>query len=205
MYKNTCRWIGVQNLNCYLEKWLSFAVLSVLKGLFLRNLPGFQHFSEFNFLSDFGRSKGVLGSSLAFLTKIWHSNMYCTTQTENLKFGPFRNFDFLKIILVRKFWLEGSGKSGPAGNRACSAGPDSQPPVINSGMTAEFRAESLTCPHSRTRLVPLTDFNWPRSLPSTADHLRQEDHATGAGATRTRAVRTGSPALYQLSYRGEQG
>ena len=100
--------------------------------------------------------------------------------------------------------MEGSEKSGPAGSRACSAGPDSQPPVINSGMTAEFRAESLTCPHSRTRPAPLTDFTWPRPLPPTADHPRQEDHVTSAEASRTRAVTIGSPALYQLSYRGGQ-
>ena len=96
--------------------------------------------------------------------------------------------------------MEGSGKSGPAGSRACSADPDSQPPIINSGMTAEFRVESLTCPHSRTRPAPLTDFNWPRPLPPTADHPRQEDRVTSAGASRTRTVRTGSPALYQLTY-----
>ena len=100
------------------------------------------------------------------------------------------------------FWMEGSGKSGPAGSRACSAGPDCQPPVINSRMTTEFRVESLTCPHSRTRPATLTDFNWPRPLPPTADHPRQEDHVTSAEASRTRAVRTGSPALYQQGYRG---
>ena len=32
-------------------------------------------------------------------------------------------------------------------------------------MSAEFRSESLTCPHSRTRSAPLTGFNWPRPLP----------------------------------------
>ena len=74
--------------------------------------------------------------------------------------------------------MEGPGKSGPAGSSACSAEPDSQPPVIHSRPTADFRAEGFTCPHSRTRPAPLTDFNWPRPLPPTADHPRQEDHVT---------------------------
>ena len=96
--------------------------------------------------------------------------------------------------------METSGKSGSAGSRACSADPGSHPSVINSGLLAEF--SSLTCPHSRTRPAPLNDFNWPRPLPPTADQPRQEDRVTSSGASRTRTVRTGSPALHRLSYRG---
>ena len=39
----------------------------------------------------------------------------------------------LFIVLVQMFWLEGSRKSGPKGSRACSTGPDSQPPVVIMG------------------------------------------------------------------------
>ena len=46
-----------------------------------------------------------------------------------------------------------------------------------------------------------TDFNWLRLLPPTADHPRQESQISSAGATQTRALTTGSPLLYQLSYR----
>ena len=45
-----------------------------------------------------------------------------------------------------------------------------------------------------------TVFNWLRLLAPTADHPRQESHVSSAGATRTRALTTGSPMLYQLSY-----
>ena len=45
-----------------------------------------------------------------------------------------------------------------------------------------------------------TDFNWLRLLPPTADHPRQESQISSAGAIRTRALTTGSPMLYQLSY-----
>ena len=45
-----------------------------------------------------------------------------------------------------------------------------------------------------------TDFNWLRLLPPTADHPRQESQISSTGATRTRALTTGSPVLYQLSY-----
>ena len=43
----------------------------------------------------------------------------------------------------------------------------------------------------------------PWLLPSDRafrDHLSQEFHISSAGASRTRALTTGSPALYQLSY-----
>ena len=52
-----------------------------------------------------------------------------------------------------------SGKPGPPGSRAWSAGPDSQPPVVDARMTAEFRVESLTCPlggHGPPRSPTLT-------------------------------------------------
>ena len=70
--------------------------------------------------------------------------------------------------------MEGPGSQGP--QEAELVARALQPPAFNSGITAEFRVESLTCPNSRTRLAPLTDFNWPRPLPPTADHPRQEDH-----------------------------
>ena len=73
------------------------------------------------------------------------------------------------------FWMEGYGKSEPAGSRIFSADPDCHPPVIIFRFLAEFRAESLTCPPSRP---PPTDCNWSRLLPPAVDHLhlRQEHH-----------------------------
>ena len=46
----------------------------------------FLHFSDFQNFSDFGRSKSVLGSFFAFLTKNWPKNMYHATQTQNFQF-----------------------------------------------------------------------------------------------------------------------
>ena len=45
-----------------------------------------------------------------------------------------------------------------------------------------------------------TDFNWLWLLPPTAHQPRQESQILSAGASRTRALTTGSPVLYQLSY-----
>ena len=69
----------------------------------------------------------------------------------------------------------------------------------NSGLFREFRIESLTCPSNPD--THSTDFNWSRMLTAMQPgHPNQEFHISSAGASRTRALTTGSPALYQLSY-----
>ena len=53
----------------YLEKCLSFGFLKVENGHYSRYFRRFLHFSDFQNLSELGRSKSVLGSFFAFLTK----------------------------------------------------------------------------------------------------------------------------------------
>ena len=55
-------------------------------------------------LPDFGRSESVFGVIFAVLTKIWHKNMYHTTQTQNLKFELFDlvTLDDLDLIYGHK-------------------------------------------------------------------------------------------------------
>ena len=53
----------------YPEKLPSFSVLKVENGHFSRHFLRFLYFPDFKNLSDLGRSKSVLGSMFAFLTK----------------------------------------------------------------------------------------------------------------------------------------
>ena len=53
------------------KKRLSFAVLNVKKKHFSRYSMPFWHFSYLQFVPDFSRSDGVLGSFFTVLTKIW--------------------------------------------------------------------------------------------------------------------------------------
>ena len=69
----------------------------------------------------------------------------------------------------------------------------------NSGLLGEFRIESLTCPTKPTaRPTQLTSTG--RGFSHQPGHPGQEFHISSAGASRTRSLTTGSPALYQLSY-----
>ena len=66
--------------NLYPEKTAKFCRFEYPKRSFLRYLRGFQHFSDFQILSDLGRSKSVLGPFFPFLTKIWLESMYHTNK-----------------------------------------------------------------------------------------------------------------------------
>ena len=71
----------------------------------------------------------------------------------------------------------------------------------NSGLLGEFRIQSLMCPSKpdTARSTQLTSTG--RFCSHQPGHPRQEFHILSAGASQTRALTTGSPVLYQLSYR----
>ena len=68
--------------------------------------------------------------------------------------------------------------------------PDSQENVTNTPVQGQTRPVPTD---------PSTDFSWPR-LPPAAGPPRQESQISSAGATRTRALTSGNPTLYQLSH-----
>ena len=74
--------------------------------------------------------------------------------------------------------------------RACSAGPDSHPPIANAGLSAKVSVKSLMCPHRQTRSVLPTDFNSPQPPPPTVDRPRQENQVSSTEASPTRTVIT---------------
>ena len=70
----------------------------------------------------------------------------------------------------------------------------------NSGLLGGFRIESLTCPSKPDTARPTQLTSTGRGCSHQPGHPSQEFHISSAGASRTRALSTGSPALYQLSY-----
>ena len=58
-----------------LKKWPCFGVLKVEKCQFSSSFRPFLHFPDFFIFSCLGRSKSVLGSFFAFLTKNWPKNI----------------------------------------------------------------------------------------------------------------------------------
>ena len=70
----------------------------------------------------------------------------------------------------------------------------------NSGLLGEFRIESLTCPSKLDTARPTHLTSTGRGCSHQPGHPSQEFHISSAGASRTRALTTGSPAFYQLSY-----
>ena len=95
-------------------------------------------------------------------------------------------------ILVPVVCMEGSGKQDP---QEAELVVRVLTPDFLSSIPVRRQNLGLTCPHSRTRPAPFTDFNWPRPLSQAADHPRQEDHVMSARATRIRTVRAGRPVL----------
>ena len=96
---------------------------------------------------------------------------------------------FFFLILVRTFWMEGLTRTEPAVSRACSAGTGPYLPIWIFLVIGRIKNESLTCPHSRARSAPPTDFNWLRPLPRP--HPVRRLYISSAETSRTRA-RTGS-------------
>ena len=70
----------------------------------------------------------------------------------------------------------------------------------NSGLLGEFRIESLTCPSKPETARPTQLTSTGRGCSHQPRHPSQEFHISSAGASRTRALTTGSSTLYQLSY-----
>ena len=62
------------------------------------------------------------------------------------------------------------------------------------------RIESLTCPWKPDTALPTHLTLTGRGCFHQPGHPSQEFHISSAGASRTRVLTTGSPALYQLSY-----
>ena len=78
--------VYVCQISCrYLEKRPIFGVLKVENGHFSRDFRRFLHFSDFQNMSDLGRSKSVLRSFFVFLSKTWPKNMYHAAQTQNFQ------------------------------------------------------------------------------------------------------------------------
>ena len=63
----------------------------------------------------------------------------------------------------------------------------------NSGLLGEFRIESLTCPSKPDTASPTQLTSTGRGCSHQPGHPSQEFHISSAGASRTRALTTGSP------------
>ena len=75
------------NISQYLEKGLTFPISN--EKWHYTIWWEFQHFRDFQILSNLGCSKSILGSYFAFLMRNWPENFYHITQTQNSKTGLF--------------------------------------------------------------------------------------------------------------------
>ena len=83
---------------------------------------------------------------------------------------------------------------------ACCAGPGLYRPIVRFRVIGELGIQSLTCASKPDTARPTQLTSRDRDYTHQPGHPRQEFHISSAGASRTRALTTGNPVLFQQNY-----
>ena len=96
--------------------------------------------------------------------------------------------------------MDGMTESVPTLSSACCAGPGPYRPIGKFRVIGRILNRKFNVPSKPDTARPTQLTSTGRGCSHQPGHPSQEFHISRAGASRTRALTTGSPALYQLSY-----